>query len=249
MDTKNTTRMSFTLDLRAIVGVLLLVIIVMFALWQPWMPKGDDRTIEVTGQAKVTASPDEFVFSPSYQFMNADKQAALTQVAAKSDEIVKKLKELGVKDSGIKTNTSGYDYPVYKENTKTATYTLGLTITVSNKELAQKVQDYLVTTSPSGAVTPYANFSDSKRAELENQARDKATKDARSKAEQSAKNLGFALAAVKTVNDGAGFGGIMYPYARGGAELQAMDTSAKQITIQPGENDLTYTVTVTYFVR
>lgn len=246
---KNTTKMALTLDLRLVIVVLLLVIVGMFAMWQPWAPKGDDRTIQVTGQAKVTAEPDEFVFSPSYQFVNADKQAALAQVSAKSDEIVKKLKELGVKDSGIKTNSSGYDYPMYKSDDKTATYTLSLTVTVTKKDLAQKVQDYLVTTAPSGAVTPYANFSDGKRAELENQARDKATKDARAKAEQSAKNLGFSLAAVKTVDDGAGFGGIMYPMARGSMELQATDSSVKQLTIQPGENDLTYTVTVTYFVR
>ncbi len=246
---KNTARLTFTLDLRVVVVGLILVIVTMFAMWQPWAPKGGDRTIQVTGQAKVTAEPDEFVFTPMYQFVNSDKQAALSQVAAKSDEVVKKLKELGVKDKDIKTNSSGYDYPMYKSNDTNATYSLSLTVTIGSKDLAQKVQDYLVSTSPYGAVTPQAQFSDGKRTQLENQARDQATKDARSKAEQSAKNLGFSLGAVKTVDDGAGFGGIVYPMARGTMELQAADSVAKQITVQPGENDLNYTVTVTYFVR
>jgi len=83
---------------------------------------------------------------------------------------------------------------------------------------------------------------------LENQARDEATKDARAKADQSAKNLGFKVAAVKAVNDGSGFGGYPYPtidYAEG---LKA-DDSRSSLTIQPGENDLSYTVTVTYFIH
>ena len=247
MDTKNATRMNLSIDLRIVVVGLLLVIIAMVAIWQPWMPKGDDRTVQVTGTSKVTAVPDEFVFSPVYQFVNSDKQVALNQVSSKSDEIVKKLKELGVKDQDIKTNSSGYDYQLYKSDGSTnTTYSLSLTITVSDKDLAQKVQDYLVTTAPYGAVTPQADFSDGKRTQLENQARDLATKDARAKAEQSAKNLGFSLGPVKTVDDGAGFGGIAYPMA---ASMQATDSSMKQLTLQPGQNELNYTVTVTYFVR
>ena len=239
------TKLSISLDYRLLSAILVLVVAGMLALWQPWNdPRADTRTIEVTGQAKITAVPDEFVFYPSYEFKNADKKAALAQLTTKSNEVVGKLKSLGVADDKIKTNSSGYDYPVYEQSGKTATYTLQLTITINDKTLAQKVQDYLVTTSPSGAVSPQANFSDIKRKDLENKARDEATKDARSKAEQSAKNLGFSLGQVKTVNDGVGFGGIT-PYAS-----MAQDSgSSSKLLVQPGENDLSYTVTVTYFVR
>lgn len=228
-------------DYRIVSAVLLVIIVGMLAFWQPWN-RTSDRTVEVTGEATLKAEPDEFVFSHSYEFKNADKQAALSDLSKKSDEVIAKLKELGVADSQIKTNSSGYDYPYYKDGTSTPTYTLSLTITLASKDMAQKVQDYLVGTSPTGSVSPQATFSETKRKELESQARDQATKDARTKADQSAKNLGFSVGAVKTVNDGAGFGGIAYPTMRGLAE------DSLKLSIQPGENDLNYSVTVVYFI-
>jgi uncharacterized protein YggE len=97
-------------------------------------------------------------------------------------------------------------------------------------------------------VSPQANFSDAKRKDLERQARDAATKDARAKADQSAKNLGFKVGLVKTVTDGTGFGGIIYPLTASGV-AKATDLSQPSLAIQPGENDLSYTVTVTYYLK
>lgn len=248
---KSKTTFNLSLDYRFVIGVLLAIIVAMLLLWQPWNPRIDanTRTVDVTGTAKLTAAPDEFVYYPTYDFKNADRSAALSDMSKKSDEIVKKLKELGVADNKIKTNSDGYSYPTYpNSDTSTPTYTLRLTVTVNDKDLAQKVQDYLVTTTPSGAVSPQAQFSDSKRKELENQARDQATKEARTKAEQSAKNLGFRLGAVKSVNDGAGFGGGIVPMmGRDSMSMNAAEPS--KLTVQPGENDLNYSVTVTYFLR
>lgn len=245
MDSLQPKNRGLILDYRVICVVLLVVIAGMLAFWRPW-EGNPDRTVEVTGQATVTAVPDEFVFYPTYEFKNANREAALAALTAKSSDVVAKLKELGVADDAIKTNADGYDYPTYKEgDTSTPTYTLRLTVTLGDKDQAQKVQDYLLTTTPTGSVSPQATFSDKKRAELENQARDQATKDARTKAEQSARNLGFSLGQVKTVNDGAGFGTLPF---RGNVAAD-IAVAPESLTIQPGENELTYTVTVTYFVR
>ncbi len=243
----NSSNVSIRLDLRFVVLALLIIIVAMIALWRPWEGR-QDRTVEVTGQATVTAVPDEFVFYPTYEFKNTDKQAALDALAKKSEEIVAKLKELGVADNKIKTNSDGHSFPIYKEQgSNTPAYTLRLTVTVDDKERAQKVQNYLITTAPMGAVSPQPTFSDKKRTELESKARDEATKDARAKAEQSAKNLGFSLGSVKTVNDGAGFNGM--GRAGLGVDDVASPTAAPELALQPGENELTYAVTVTYFVR
>jgi len=201
----------------------------------------------VTGEAKVTAAPDEYVFTPSYEFQNADKNAALGELTKKSEEIVKKLKDLGVADNKIKTNSDGYDFPIFKkEEASTATYSLRITVTVNDKDLAQKVQDYLVGTTPTGTVTPQLAFSDAKRKELESKARDEATKEARSKAEQSAKNLGFSLGEVKSVKDGSSFDGVQ-PLMREGVTNDSSQPS--KLTLQPGENDLSYNVSVSYYVK
>jgi len=247
---KSKTTFNLSLDYRFVIGALLAIIVAMLLLWQPWTPRIDAnaRTVEVTGTSKLTAVPDEFLFYPNYEFKNADKSAALAEVSKKSDEIVKKLKELGVPDNKIKTNANGNTYPFHmQDDSDLPIYNLQLTVTVSDKDVAQKVQDYLLTTAPTGAVTPQPQFSDNKRKELESQARDQATKEARAKAEQSAKNLGFHLGAVKSVNDGAGFGGAIPLIGRDSMSMNAAEPS--KLAIQPGENDLNYSVTVVYFLK
>lgn len=244
-------KIGFSIDVRLIILALVVIIIGMLAAWKPWgSSTADDRTVTVIGEATVKAAPDEYVFYPNYQFVGTDKEAALKQLAEKSDSVVAALKGLGVEDSKIKTNSSGYDFPVYyKEpgSSEDITYTLQLVITTDNKELAQKVQDYLISTAPTGAVSPQASFSENRRKELENTARDEATKDARQKADQSASNLGFKVGKVKTITDGTGFGTIVPMEARG---MAATDAAAPEsLGIQPGENDLRYSVTVVYFIK
>ena len=246
-------KLNVALDLRIVVIVLLLIIAAMFAMWRPWTSKTtSERTVRVTGDATVKATPDEYVFYPSYQFENNDKTAALKELTAKSDEIVAKLKTLGVADKDIKTNSSGYDYPVYYDSTgKTATYTLSLTVTTHDLTAAQKVEDYLVTTAPTGSVSPQATFSETKRKQVEAQARTEAAKDARTKADDMGKNVGFKVSKVKTISDDQGFGGgIIRPYAMDDKALASgSDMSTQSLTVQPGENDLTYTVTVEYYIK
>ena len=249
----NKNRLNLSLDYKVIALMLLAVILAMLAMWRPWTTSAssDDRTISVTGEAKVTAEPDEYAFYPNYEFRGPDKNAALNEMTKKSEELVAKLKGLGVEDNKIKTHSNGYDgipYPV-DGNTKEVTYNLSLNIRVGQREMAQKVQDYLVTTSPTGSVSPQATFSDNKKKELEREARDKATREARAKADQSAKNLGFRVGGVKSVEDGTGFGAYPMPERGVSKVTPALDSSSGQLNVQPGENELHYSVTVVYFLR
>ncbi len=247
----NQQKISFSLDLRIITALLLAIIAIMLLLWQPWSRAGQgDRTVNVTGQATLKAEPDEYVFSPSYKAKNEDKTAALAELTQKSETVIAQLKKLGVADNKIKTSSNGYsnDNGRSVEPSPIAegtTYTLNLTVTVNNRQQAQKIQDYMVTTAPEGAVSPQANFSDAKRKQLENQARDEATKDARAKAEQSARNLGFKVGHVKQVADAAGFGVIPMDVTTSSDAAKTM----QQLSVQPGQNDLTYSVNVIFYVK
>lgn len=246
-------KVNLSLDYRFVVIALLAVIAAMLAIWRPWSAAAgtSDRTVDVTGTTTLSARPDEFIFYPTYEFENSNKQAALDAMSSKSDELVTAVKKLGVADKDIKTNSDSWSYPgiPVEGDTSTPTYTLRLTITVDDEKLAQKVLDYLVTTSPSGTISPQPTFSEKKLKEIEDQARIDASKDARTKAEQSAKNLGFKLGSVKSVNDGTGFGGGVYPLYEKDTATSAMDSSRSSLSIQPGENELTYSVTVTYYIR
>jgi uncharacterized protein YggE len=249
----NKINLSLQVDLRVIVGVLLAIIVGMLIAWMPWQKAEDsNNVIKVTGEAVVKAEPDEYVFYPSYQFKNADKTAAIDGANTKSATIVAKLKELGVPENKIRTDINGYKNQPYTGNTdEDYVYNLQITVTLESKDKAQSIQDYLTTTSPENSVTPQGSFSEAKRNELEARARDEATKDARAKADQSAKNLGFKVGRVKSVEDGAGFGGIT-PLMEGRAI--ALDSASEKSattspSVMPGENELHYSVTVTYFVR
>jgi uncharacterized protein len=241
--------LTFSIDYRIIALLLSAIIVAMLFLWRPWSGGTGDRTVAVTGQTVLRATPDEFIFYPVYQVQNNDKQSALDALNTKSETVVAKLKELGVADKAIKTSTSGYDYPIYDMSSEKATYTAQLTVTLQDQVLAQKVLDYLMTTAPTGSVSPQLGFSDAKQKDLEAKARNDATKDARAKAEQMGKNLGFRLGKVKVVTDGTGFGGGPVP-------LQARETIAAMpaqkdagTQLHPGENELPYAVTITYFIR
>jgi uncharacterized protein YggE len=244
--------LSLPLDLRLLVLVLLVIIAAMLFVWKPWQAqiKASDRTITVTGSATLSAIPDEYVFNPSYDFTNVDKQTALNQLSVESSQVIAQLKSLGVADSAIQTNSNGYSGGIYLpvEQGNDNTYTLSLTITVEDKALAQKVQDYLATTTPSGGVSPQADFSNAKQKSLESQARDEATKDARDKADQSAKDLGFTVAAVKSATDGSGFGSPV-PLLESGGASSAGQAVSPSLGVQPGENKLTYSVTVIYYIH
>jgi hypothetical protein len=177
-------------------------------------------------------------------------------MTAKSNEIITKLKQLGVPDNKIKSSSNNYGgfSPIDVPNG--TSYTLYLTITAESKALAQKVQDYLLTTSPSGAVTPSGNLSTAKQKQLQDQARDKAEQDARAKANQSAKNLGFKVKQVKSVEDGSLNGGLcnfnICPLSQtdiNSSLSPGMNAQSNQLSLQPGENDLDYSVKVTYYIK
>lgn len=242
-------KLNLSLDLRIVSAVLLITVIGLLLAWMPWnATPSDSEVIKVTGETVIKAEPDQYVFYPAYQFKNADKEAAVNAATAKTNEVVAKLKELGVADSKIKSSVDGYrDQRFNGGGSDDYLYTAQITVTVDNKEMAQKVQDYVATTAPLHSVTPQGTFSEAKRKELESRARDEATKDARAKAEQSAENLGFRLGRVKSVEDGSGFPEIMPLDARGGTAVQ--DTAINSLKLNPGENEIRYSVTVTYYLR
>jgi hypothetical protein len=157
-----------------------------------------------------------------------------------------------VNDNQIKTNADGYARGIYfpSSDSGQSTYTLSINITVNSKDLAQKVQDYLITTSPSGAITPFSSFSKTKQNQLQLQARDAAEIDARDKAVKSAKNLGFKLGAVKTISDTNGFG-VIEPLLEKGANSTdiAQPSAGSGISVRPGQNDINYQISVTYFIK
>lgn len=236
------------------------VLAVIFALTSLWLWKGQPSTTiaDFSGQATIKASPDQFIFRPSYQVSNKDVATASSEVSKIGNKVVDKLLTLGVTRPDIQTqvynNETYYDKMIYPQPEPTPTgnqATYSLTVTVSDATIAQKVLDYLATTKTVSGVTPESTFSDAKRKSLEDQARIDALKDARTKAISSAEALGAKLGKLVRVSDNQ-WG---YPVPLMGVEDSASGRSAEtQPTftapyLLTGEQTVNYFVTVQYELK
>jgi len=245
---KPRTTVTLSFNVWWLVVLLLAVIVLLIGLWRPWQgSSASARRITVSGSSTIKATPDEYAFNPSWEFKGSDKTATLKEVTDKSAAVVAELKKLGVADKDIKTNTGGWDgYYYFDSSLNQHTYTLNVTAIVADRQLAQKVQDYLTTTEPTGQVSPQATFSTTLQKKLDQQGRTAATKDARAKADEMARNLGFKVGKVVTINDNGTDSGV---YLSQGSGLNASVSSATKLDVQPGQNDTSYTVQVVYEIR
>jgi len=251
----NKPAIRLSLSWRELTLLLLAVIAVMTFLWKPWEKSSVVRTTTVQGQATVTAIPDLFESQPV--FTGVDVKA----VTALGNDAVAGLKKLGVKDADIKTTiyassdakpmpmgetapniAVGEPYP----NTNNSTYSIAAT--VRDKTLAQKVSDYLATTSATGQVTPRATFSKAAQAKLDLAARSKASDDAKAKAAVTAGQLGARVGTVIKISDTTS-PWIYATDSSGGAMMPLSTKSTGGPTIQPGTNEVSYSFTVEFELK
>lgn len=242
--------LSIKINAWIICAVLVLTNVITLGFWQPWANRPiSSRTIAISGSTTIEAEADQFVFNPYYQKKGKDKAAINTKLSALARDITSKIKALGVEDSAIKTDVNSDQYDIYYGNqSDNTTYTLYVTITIKDKGLAQKVQDYIVTTSPSGSITPQISFSIKKQQELETQAREEALKDAKTKAEASAKQLGAKIGRVVSVTDNTNGGVSPLPWmnATDMVSPDSTKSSSPSYSIQPGLNEYRFSIEVTY---
>ncbi len=237
--------------------VVLIAIVVLAGLcvvFRPWEAFGPQSSITISGSTTLKATPDQFVFSPTYQAQAKTSVEATSQVSATGNATVAKLKELGVATNDITTNVSAYQNympvsPEQKERSEGFVANYSVTATVTDADIAKKVVDYLATTPvQGGSVTPSAGFSTTKKAELEQQARTAALTNAKEKADQTVKTLGVKLLGIKSVSENNPFGGPITYGVSGAADVK-MVAPVVAPTFQSADQEYTFTVTVEYRIR
>ncbi|HEY1074712.1 MAG TPA: SIMPL domain-containing protein [Patescibacteria group bacterium] len=242
--------MKINLDLRFLCVVLLIAFLVALWGWKPW--SASTQTITVSGEATISAAPDEFVFSPTYQKRAAAVTDAISQVSELGNGVVAKLKEMGVAEEKIKTSVTSQQYyePTTGKVTNEFAANYAVTATVNDKEVAKKILEYVATTPTLYGVSPQSTFTKETRKKLESEARGKGLADARAKAKQTAKELGVKLGRVATVTEGSGFGGpIIYGYDAYATKPAATSQSTTPPVLQTGTEDINFTVSVVYKIR
>ena len=212
------------------------------------------NTITASGEASVKAMPDVV----SVYFNVETKWSTQKEASDKNAEIVDAMTialiktELEKKDittSSYSVNPN-YNYPDYQTiKGYTASHYIRIELPTSNSD---KIGDIIDAGINSGANLNYINFeiSQEKQNEYQKQALILATQDAKSKAEGIVEGAGKNLGRIVSISTPT-YGGY-YPYRVFGAEGVTVDASQAKVaatTIQPGEQDITGQVQITYTIR
>lgn len=221
----------------------------------------------VTGEGKVTGKPDLAIVRAGVNSFGSTAKQARDQLNSKMNLVTEAVKKAGVDPKDIQTEnyniSPNYDYgtPVplgatgtgssmmeqpienTKQNPKITGYNANseLVIKIRNIDNANAVVDAATDAGANnvGGIT----FDIADKTKLENDARTLAVKEAKSKAEQATKIAGFSLGKVINYQEDFG-GGYPRPYA-----MAKEDSGEGDTQIEPGQNEINISVTLSYEVK
>lgn len=199
----------------------------------------------VSGTGKATGISDTAFISAGVTKTAATVAIAQSQTNSSVNKIVEDLKNLGIAEKNIKTTNysvnPNYDYSRGGQNTITGyTVTQTVEINVAPIDIANKAIDIATADGANlvGGVT--FTFNDKTKKDLENKARVEAVKDAKDKANDLANAAGIRLGKIIDVQESANFEPRPYMMAA------TAETKADSTQLQPGENSIATTITLSY---
>ena len=203
-------------------------------------------TFAVSGEGRVTMIPDIAVTSIGVTAQGNSVSKVQSEINAKINAVTAAIKRTGVDAKDIKTSYYGispmYDYANGGQRITGYQANTNLSVKIRKIDDVNAVIDAATTQGANeiGGVS----FDVDDKTKAENQARQLAVEDAKSKAESAAKAAGFRLGRVINYSEGGGSmpRPVMYdaaksvPIAGGGAPTQ----------VEPGSSDITVTVSLSY---
>ena len=204
------------------------------------------QTVSFTGEGKVKATPDTAKVEIGLITEGKDSISVQNENSSKMNAVIKFLKEQKISEEDIKTSAYSLS-PKYEYNKGKSTlsgYILNQALTVTVRDL-NKIGEIL-----DGAVSNGANQINSislfvdKPEELKNKAREAAVKQAREQALAASKIAGFNLGRVVGFNENTlGEPPVFYEaLVKGGGTAPAPQ-------IEPGTQEITINVTLTYLIK
>lgn len=204
------------------------------------------NTFQVQGTGKVSAAPDSATVSFGVTKSAPTIADAQNQTNTLITKITNALTQQGIDQKNIKTTnynvSPNYDFA---GNQKITGYTVSQTIELTIQPI-DKVNNVLDILTANGAnIVNQVNFtfSDAKKKELENEARQLAVKEAKDKAQGLANAAGIHLGRIIDVTEEA----MQEPRPVMPMAFQKTDAAAGAPTqVTPGENSVSLTVTLSY---
>lgn len=264
-ETKSSSKPYKDLRLIALIlGILGSVLIAMYIIEQFYavtelvMNKKPSNTMSVEAQGKIPAIPDLAVVNLGVFTQGDTAEKAQSANTEKINQVIEFFKKQGIAKEDI--TTSNYNlYPTqdYKEGKTIITgYSISQNITVKIKNIDKENQE-LIGKIISGATTSGVNqingisYSFDDPDNLRQQAREQAIVKAKEKASELAKASGLKLGKVINVFESGGYNPTPMYSAEGMGGMVGMGGDMKSASpdIQPGQQDITASMTVTFEVK
>ncbi len=207
-------------------------------------------TFTVTGEGKVTVAPDVAVIQAGVQEQAATVKQAQDKLNASLNAIATAVKKLGISEKDIKTSQYSiyptYDYTAGKQKITGYQASSNLTIKVRELDRANSVID--AATANGANQVGGISFQVDDPSIAENEARQKAVEQAKKKATDAARIAGFSLGRVINYQENTGGQPRPMPmYAQADAVMNKEAVPPTQV--EPGTNEVTITVTLSYDIR
>lgn len=227
--------------------VVVLVIAALIIFTKPWQQT--TQTISVSAEGKAEVTPDIAQILATIETQNQNLDLARSQNEQKVQTIIGKLKELGVREDDIKTQSISADqgiepliYPPRRIDTNS--FSTSLDIKIRNFEIADEILATLTQNGATYIYGPNLTLSDEKKEQAKSQARQKAVENAKAKGEELAKLSQRKLGKATSIKEQGDFGYPIPITARSEADLKE-----KASSIQPGQNEVTVTLAVEFALK
>ncbi|MBI5613661.1 SIMPL domain-containing protein [Candidatus Gottesmanbacteria bacterium] len=203
----------------------------------------------VSGEGKVSTSPDRAILNAGVTITSPTVKIAQQELNTKINAVSNSIKSLGIDAKDIKTSQYSlnpqYDY---RDGTSRVTgyqASSNLVIAIKNLDRANDVLDAVVA---SGAnVVGGLTFDVSDKTRFENEARKLAIDQARTKAQDAARLAGFSLGRMINYTENWGNQSPRPMYAA--MDRAGVGAEATKTQIDPGSNEITVNVTLSYEIR
>lgn len=208
------------------------------------------RSITVVGSGKVTGTPDTLKADIGIEAEGADVSSALNEANAKVKKVTDAVVAAGVERKDVQTQTVSlspqYSSPTPGGTSQISGYqaTNSLRITIRDLSKASAILAAAPTAGGNNTRISNVSFSIDDDSDLIRQAREAAFNDARSRAGQYADLAGDSLGKVLTITEATSGQDQAAKYPS--TTYSRSDEAVSPIPVEPGQQTLTFTVTVKY---
>jgi uncharacterized protein YggE len=209
-------------------------------------------TVSVTGNARVTTTPDRFSFNVSVQTISPTVEEAVNENNAKVAAVIAALKNAGAKADEIQTsNFSIYPQQDYSQQQqgklpRLIGYQVSNSITVTKKEIASAGKLLQAAIGAGVNQSSGLSFSVSDPSRGRDEGLRAAFADARAKASLLAQAAGRTLGPAIAITEGGASNPQPRPFV-GGRVMAAQVTS--EVPVESGSEELAFTVSVVFAMR